>query len=459
MIGPTATVNERKPGNEMPLEKIVIFVDIPDPDNLSMIMYLLSYYRKHAHFEKIAIVLTPRILDLRVPRYGKHFKKLLGVVNDVKELIMPITKKEQLDHFKDVPQELRKWFYVDEDYDEASVREDTAYCYRSVSIMRIVRALTEQGYTPNEYDLYWDEKSLKVGKVGDPAMRHAFHVHDFKYGFNEEEMRRYENITGAAEEPSIKLHDNLQELCKNYTCRVHDELKERLGVRTAWELIKSFDDLIEDGKKGLNPNSRFFIGGPFTEAARYIRSNENIDGGCPVEVTAMAGTMTADRNIFKNQFNIHADVESAERVLRFLQDRQIPTKIVPTEAIKGVLEISTDEYCEAFKKSRYLCRLIRQYDEDKGATGKWYNFDGITAMTVDHDDLFEWIPVNVRSENEMDEETVRLGNTDPRVVFEHSNPGEGSSLKMAQLKEVTEEKKGRILKYMASCIVEDDGEK
>ena len=66
--------------------KCVVFIDLPDPDNILMVLHAIRSFSK----QKIAIVLSPRILDLSVPRYGGEFdstKKEVGF----EKMALPIT--------------------------------------------------------------------------------------------------------------------------------------------------------------------------------------------------------------------------------------------------------------------------------------------------------------------------------------------------------------------------------
>jgi len=50
----------------------VVFIELPDPDNILMVLHMIRSFPK----EQIAVVLSPRIPDLSVPRYGDELDSI-----------------------------------------------------------------------------------------------------------------------------------------------------------------------------------------------------------------------------------------------------------------------------------------------------------------------------------------------------------------------------------------------
>ncbi|KAF1951384.1 hypothetical protein CC80DRAFT_508999 [Byssothecium circinans] len=443
--------------------KIIIFVDIPDPDNLYMIIYLLRRYQNTPLDGKVCIVLSPRILDLRAPHYGPHFRKLLHHCEGIENLAFPILNQGMLEErIQDVPEEYRQWFYIDEDYAGAeSIQEDTEL-YMEVSILRFVYALTLQGFSTEQYQIYWDRRSLgksatetSYDQLGDPAIRHAFHVHDFRYGFNGEKKESYAGIVKEYQgHPSDELRGRLRPLLDSHVKRMLTVLKQDEPKN----FYEDFDALIEDCHDSKRAaNAHLFIGGPFTEAWRYIYEMDGDGdapaefqtgtrrGDLPVEVTAMAWSIDNSINIFPEQFNLYADSHSAQAIFRMIETRGTPCRIIPTDSIKQTdYHFKWEDTVEIFGRSKYLSNLVENFDRDTGGDHKdryWCNFDGIAAVAHDMPELFDWVPMGVK----MTLEKTAAGNQSKRVIndFVEKKP---SKIKIARYRGSTNDEVKQNLK-------------
>jgi inosine-uridine nucleoside N-ribohydrolase len=377
-------------------QKIIIFVDIPDPDNLFMIIYLLRHYQKNRHDGKIAIVLSPRAVDFSIPRYGALFPTFIKAFKgNLMSLIMPITNEADRERrLQTAPESFKPWVHIDRSCDNGDVREDTIL-YMEVSILRFIHTLDRQGFSRDEYEMYWDKTSLEdrlaagTKQLGDPAMRHAFHVHDFTYDFDDQEMADYHDLgrnrTGG---PDAGLRTDLRALCERYCARMLQQLgKPKSGGKP----YKDFAELIPNRENGTSLDAHLVIGGPFTEVSRYL---EVLPQPHRIEATMMAGSRDRKQNIFPNQFNIYADVPAAAAVLSVFGGSNKTTKIVPTECIKkSEYQFTLTEAYDMLCKSEHLTNLVKRFDEDTGKSGIWCAFDVITAVAHEWKEAYTWEPV------------------------------------------------------------------
>lgn len=366
----------------MPPYNIVIFIDIPDPDNILMVLDVL---RRHPQ-EHIAIVLSPRIVDLSAPRYGDNFgaiKKQAGF--EIKEMALPIESDE-----KKIPEGLESWFYKDGTNADLEIRADSEL-YVRVSMFRLIEILQDYGLSSDRYSIFWDEQSLKTPMR--PDMRHAFHVHDFTYNFNKKEMDMYKRNIENVYTRSHDLRKKLRRVIHIYMDRqraIH--VMEEVGVR-----LCSFEHLLKANEQ-LN-DAFLIVGGPFTEALAYLKRTRN-----PKRIVAMGASLTNDRNIFGAQFNIWKDPKAAKEFFELVSDRQIQLYMVPTECVKGApgkpcpFELGLEEYKQILKEDSLLYRAIKQYTEDTGRDKLYPAFDWVTAIAATHLKIFRWNSVTLDKE-------------------------------------------------------------
>ncbi|KNG52830.1 hypothetical protein DDE82_009137 [Stemphylium lycopersici] len=351
----------------------VINVDVPDPDNIAMILYILAVYKG-----RVAIVLSPRIVDLSVARYGKEFPKMVKTLR-FETMYEPIKENEK----PDVPEKWKDFFRPDSTLSDLEVVEDTEL-YMRVSKMRIIECIKEQHPRRNNYKIFWDPESLS--KIKEPDMRHALHVADYAFNFNDAERKRYEEIT---QKPSgSSLRESLRVLCNAYIDRIIEDIDHR---RTA--KLSNIEKLFKANLRVKG--TTLIIGGPLTEALQYIKNTKSR----PKAVYAMLGTLTRDRNILgKPQFNIGKDPKSAHRFLKNMSKNQIPMFTVPTECCKGrdqedpcPYAFQEHEWKELFKNSPLMLRIVGQWLKERGAT-QFLAFDLIAAIPMERK-IFDWVSV------------------------------------------------------------------
>lgn len=387
--------------------EIIVFVDIPDPDNILMVAEIIIAYPD----KRIAIVPSPRILDLSVARYGDDFDPIKKVVG-LKRMALPI---ESATEIPDVPRHLKRWFYIDANLSDPDVNHDTRL-YVQVSVLRIVETLQRLNIDRKRYDIFWDSSLLETLKR--PDMRHAFHVHDFKYNFNEREMEMYKRAIKSSPEGGVEHRMDLRHVIDLYIKRI----EAGLG-RTESEILKNFEDLI---KANLTTKATLIIGGPFTEALRYLRQTSKP----PKEVIGMGGSMTGDRNLFNDiQFNFWKDLSSARGFLRHVKEHRISLYMVPTECVKGIpkgpqcpFEFKWDDYAAILKHKPVLYGIIKEYMQDTGRTDLYPAFDWITAIAATRKDIFEWEKVRFVLKN------MKEGG---KIHFRHASEDSSSTIRMA----------------------------
>ncbi len=179
-----------------PFETIV-FVDIPDPDNILMIFYVFAVSEG-----RVAIVLSPRIVDLSVVRYGKEFSAMSKDL-EFKVMFDPITEGKE----PNVKEEWKKFFQPDGTLSDPTVNKDTRL-YVRVSKKRIEECIKEQFPGRKDYEIFWDPNSME--NIKKPDMRHALHVADYAFNFNDNERKQYEDIVKKHTESGSKLRRDLR---------------------------------------------------------------------------------------------------------------------------------------------------------------------------------------------------------------------------------------------------------
>jgi hypothetical protein len=350
-----------------PLESFekIVFVDILDPDNIFMILYVLAVFKG-----RVAIVLSPRIVGLSVARYGKEFseiKKKLGF----KFMFNSITEGEK----PKIPKKWKKFFQPDGTLSNPEVESDTRL-YVRVSKMRIEECIEELFPECEDYEIIWDPESMS--KIKKPDMRHALHVADYAFNFNDNERKKYKKIVKKHTKSGPELRCDLYDICTEYIMR---RVKET-GY-SPWPI--NIGRLFEANETVENAN--LIIGGPLTEALLYIQKTKG-----PPKSVYMGGV----------QFNVGKDPESANDFLKQINEKWIPTFLVPTECCKGKDEkdpcpyaLDLEQYREILEnRSPLLCEMVLRWMEVTEQEASYNAFDWITAVAATNRAIFKhWVPV------------------------------------------------------------------
>jgi hypothetical protein len=291
------------------------------------------------------------------------------------------------DQLPDVPEELDDWFRPDGTLADQEIMKDTRL-YVDVSAMRVTGVLRKYAPKDKEYKIFWDPDSLF--KINEPDMRHALHVHDFRFSFNEKETKQYKKVTEEHRSGGPDLRIGLRSICDQYIAR--QRIKMGLSLLQVTPIdIRDLFKANENVKK-----ARLVIGGPLTEALQYLKWTPD-----PEQITAMLGTRTGDRNTFRDvQFNLWKDLESARDFLEIVAAKNLSMQITPTECCKGkdakdlcpyVLKLST--YQELMGRTSLVYRMIRRWGEDASQTKHYGAFDWVTAISAKEPEIFLWVSV------------------------------------------------------------------
>ncbi|KAL6161914.1 hypothetical protein ACJQWK_11930 [Exserohilum turcicum] len=385
--------------------KTVLFIDIPDPDN-----FLMAHHVLNSFSWPIAIVLSSRIVDFSVPRYEENVYAEMKESISIKTLITPIR-----DEIPDVEPQFKKWFYADSTLEDDEVLRDSKM-YTKLSALRLMESLQNRGVKRTDFKIFWHEESFL--KMPSPDMRHAFHVHDFKFNFNSEEMAKY-RATQDNPERGNKLRTSLRETCGQYIRRQEAELA-----------LDENDDILTDLSALITANCQtegavLIIGGPLTEAWIYIKKTPE-----PSLVTMMNGTLKKTGNLFNDPFNTHKDKRAAKEFLECVVRESIPTQLVPTECIRSMDSQSTCPFtlrlseCETILGSNTLeYSMVEQWVEDTGKQRSYAPFDWITAVAASDPSIYSWIPVKLKTSS-------TTGDNGKTIVF--SKTKKDTSLEIAQ---------------------------
>lgn len=122
-------------------------------------------------------------------------------------------------------------------------------------------------------------------------MRHAFHVHDFKFNFNKDEMEAYDTAINDYRQRGNDLRVRLRGIMHIYVTRQTGELaleSKDLEPRDVQLLIHANQNV-----SGV----KIIIGGPFTEALQYLKGTRQVKPG---RIVAMGATLKGNRNLFRN---------------------------------------------------------------------------------------------------------------------------------------------------------------
>ncbi|KAF2122020.1 hypothetical protein BDV96DRAFT_593960 [Lophiotrema nucula] len=360
----------------------VTSIDLADPDNTVMLEQLLVYF-KHVH-----AILTFRVADMSVRRYPKEdFKRLMDQLGrDPKGPSKPLNRKQRADRLirpirgpelawvYDLSTEDQDWFYFNADYRDPQVKQDT------------------------QFDGHQEKSKVGPGnsRHDDTSFRQICHDECGKY------------IVAVANEFNLETES------------APHRLKDRSSV------LRNLGDLVAE-HKAAERNIHLIIGGPFIEALKYVRETR-----APKKVLALCGNWGSNINVFPNQFNIHADVESAQKFLEYVEQNKISCKLVPTECAKGSkvddgmsncpfeLTIKNkdsnkkDDWATVLKKLPLLYKSIVRYDKDKEEEGAYEPFDWVTALTIKHPDLFKWNKVKVGEAMKGDDKLITF-TSDPKA--------------------------------------------
>lgn len=457
----------------------IVSIDIPDPDNFLAALQIIRDFPGY----KISIILSPRPVSFAAPLFSipslagvstepkDKFNKistLLGAAlpghngNDaVKEaffdIIRPLPKDGVPEWAERLDESYHGWFYHDLDAKNSVNEEEQATgkdsrkeiykdseIYLALSAHRLADFLDANGISQSSYKVYCDIESLENITVG---MRHAFHKHDFMYGFNDEERELYDELVGSNGRdgaPNATLREGLRKICEQYITRMQPKFPQ--PVEKLSTLIEEYqvDKVVPD----------IFVAGPFTETLKYIKGNAPKDDISPfknLQILAMGGFIHGKSNLFPNQFNFHADMTSAKTLLELVEgNKNYTLTLLPTECVKeSLFSLGADDLKHWNPLSQSTVDLITLYY--KGERNQVYNlFDWVTALTIKHPGLLSKKEVKHRVEGENPGIIHFL--TDQREWSDDETKKGGKMFMYQKDEELMKEQRGNLLQAMKETL-------
>ncbi|KXJ85442.1 hypothetical protein Micbo1qcDRAFT_169437 [Microdochium bolleyi] len=395
MAAPTAEQagsHQDKPG-PVPQDPVLpdypVFVDIPDVDN---VLCCLSVIRRNPE-RRINIVLTPRPVDFAVKPYGTNRDRIMrelwritdepddGLRNRlaVRRIMTPFGSPP--DWVKDLEDPIAREYFLRPDKlfrdDDANKIKSDTRLYMQVSAYRFASFLRGRGIHHSRYRFFWSEDSM--GRVA-PGMRHATHVPDYTYGFDDKLLAEH-NAALEIQDDDQRANE-LRTLCTTY---VEAEKGKWAAVGVKTSILGTLNDLMEEQSMVLPDDAevKITIGGGFTEVVTYLRNkklwNEKVRRRA--WITAMAGYIKGEGNILANQFNISIDLSSAWEFFALVQEMQIPTLLVPTELVKDpAWRLTEAQLKDVFEGHPAVLEAFSNFTSQAKALESITLFDWVTAI-------------------------------------------------------------------------------
>lgn len=382
-------------------KEILVFVDIPDPDNLLCCLSLLRG-NPNAH---VYIILSPRPVDFSVEPYPLAVYKMFST----EQFITPYSKAPDWVQTISDPEIKKHFTRVDAVFDGEEIDKNTRI-YMETSAYRFARFLEDRGVSRNQYDIYWDEASME--KIC-PGVRHAQHRPDYTYGYDhtydcdetskklrENQLAEHDEIMKLSDplepvksdEITDEQHDeargqwktalkNMQNQRRNRLrkfCKKYNEYQQAFWVKkhVSKPILSKFDALIkmfEDTPRKAEDMSTV-VGGPLTELYKWVVQKKKPTG----PLVKMLVFIDGKDNKLPNQFNCHVDLVSAWKFLRHAVKHQVQVLLVPTECIKSESwKLSEKELGEIFDGHASVWQLFKKFNNREV-----FLFDWITAIVA-----------------------------------------------------------------------------
>ncbi|KAK8038365.1 hypothetical protein PG994_015132 [Apiospora phragmitis] len=360
------------------VEHVIVCVDPVDLDNIWQCLWALVR-APNAH---IHAVLSPRVLDLRVPSFAGIFGQLVKEVGlrymldvrrrDAEEIYGLLESEDWRDYFT------RDTTFQDDPHTKAHVP-----LYMACSALRFGEKFVSKDHSLSRVSFYWDPRSMETIV---PGLHHPLHVNDQLYACTDEERREAQSILHLRgkqrEERMVRIME-----------RIADRLSAQLGYKEPAEVLHPLEDLV--AILSLIPDKRSLVlgGGPFTEMVRLLTETKAV----PLAIVAMARTWYADVNIFPNNYNDLMDLDAAMEIEMIIKERGIDTWFFPTECAKA--KVQDGEILRAcpwdFIKEELVSIFesagdMRSYDEADAFTretktsAKMHMFDVLTVVPLAH---------------------------------------------------------------------------
>ncbi|KAH6645549.1 hypothetical protein BKA67DRAFT_664614 [Truncatella angustata] len=257
------------------IDHVVVCIDPVDLDNIWLCLWALV----RVPSAQIHIVLSPRVLDLRVPNFGDLFGQLIKTLDST---------------FQNDPH----------------TREHIPL-YMALFALRFLAKILSKNHDKERIVFYWDWRSMDTIV---PCIHHPTHVLDMLYACNKEECQQ---ALGAMQLRGPERKTKLVAVMEKSARR----LAKELGYQTPADVQRW-------------PLQALILGGgPFTEMPRLLAETALV----PIAIVAMARTWFANVNIFPNNYNDMMDLDASINT-ELIKERAIPTWIFPTECAKAKLK-------------------------------------------------------------------------------------------------------------------------
>lgn len=264
------------------IEHVVVCIDPVDLDNIWLCLWALVRIPN----AKVHIVLSPRVLDPRVPSFGDLFGELIKKLGPC--YMLDVLEKDAEEIYEQLGYEsLQVCFARDSTFQDDLNTQEHIPLYMYGSALRILAKIRSKGHPKSRIDMSYDPRSMDTIV---PGIHHPTHVLDMLYACNQEE--RQEAVEAMALR-GLGREEGLVAVMEKTAKR----LARELGYQKMAKVLRPFDEIVSLFN-GDAATSRTIIlgGGPFTEMRRLLTDTALV----PVAFVAMARTWFADVNIFPN---------------------------------------------------------------------------------------------------------------------------------------------------------------
>lgn len=335
-----------------PFDKVVT-VDVPDPDNFLMVLTII---RENSGLP-VAVTLTPRPVSFSAVPYGSKFGE-----EKLKLQAAGLTSEQALGAM-----------LTPSDHDlglrDQQVMHDTEL-YMRLSWLRLVEFLDDHDVPREAYCLYTDLDVYRLNTLA-VGLAHRAHKPDFTYGFSADELRAYSAAVKRAQASglgySLAFGREVYQLCASWVSRKLPQLAAdgRLVKGRVFELAVALQ------KKGSEDEKVGYVGGPFSDILSLM---PGVDFS---KIYAMAGFIDGSVNLFRNQFNIMVDPESASDVFKGADEGEYQLVLLPTECAKAPSMLVTKDQMVKAGVSQAVLTLYEAWDPK---VAKYALFDWMLAV-------------------------------------------------------------------------------
>ncbi|KAI1856462.1 uncharacterized protein JN550_013815 [Neoarthrinium moseri] len=361
------------------LAHVLVFVDVVDLDNIWMCLWALV----RAPNAVVHIVLSPRVLDLRVPSFAGHFAKLQAKVGLRHMLDVRDTDAEEINDLLD-DEQWRDYFARDTTFQRDMHTKTHLPLYMALSALRFALKFESKGHAKTRFNFYYDPKSTDTIV---PGIHHPTHVNDQLYACTTEELNSAQAILHLrGEEREMKMVGIMTQAARR--------LAAHLGYKSPEDILHPMEGLLQHFS-GPAKDARTLVlgGGPFAEMVRFLGETDHQ----PLAVVAMARTLHADVNIFPNNYNDLMDLDAAMKIEDIVRKKNIPTWFFPTECAKTKMhgdnvlracpwDFNTVELIQIFDaaKDRDSYEQATRFTRETNTLIKMHMFDVLTVVPLAH---------------------------------------------------------------------------